>query len=447
VEARGFVALDQTQLGFRLSAAGETVYLINSNSTRVLDAIRFGGQARGVASGRTPDGSPSWRPLAVRTPGQPNGPAQPPEVIINEIMCAPLSRVSDDQYVELYNRSTNTVDVGQWRFIDGIDFTFPAHTLMAPGAYLAVARNAGRLLTNYPSLGSSNLIGNFQGRLAANGEHLALARPELLLSTNLQGRVETNLSLIVVDEVTYGVGGRWPRWADHGGSSLERVDPRADGRAPDQWAESDETAKSDWTTVEFTGRLDNGDGSSPNSLLILLMGPGECLVDDVEVLGATGPNLLANPSFESGLSPWTVQGDHETSFVQPNGGIGDSRCLHPRAADQRARGQRQRDPARQSPLAARASGNSPAARRQLPGSIRNALRADEPRHARRPEQPGARQCRAVHRRCPTSTHSPRGPPGGRRHRPRARPGWAEPSRLEISPRPGHQCRDNRAHAG
>lgn len=331
VEARGFVALDQTQLGFRLSAAGETVYLINSNSTRVLDAIRFGGQARGVAFGRTPDGSPSWRPLAVRTPGQPNGPAQPPEVIINEIMCAPLSRVSDDQYVELYNRSTNTVDVGQWRFIDGIDFTFPAHTLMAPGAYLAVARNAGRLLTNYPSLGSSNLIGNFQGHLAANGEHLALARPELLLSTNLQGRVETNLSLIVVDEVTYGVGGRWPRWADHGGSSLERVDPRADGRAPDQWAESDETAKSDWTTVEFTGRLDNGDGSSPNSLLILLMGPGECLVDDVEVLGATGPNLLANPSFESGLSPWTVQGDHETSFVQPNGGIGDSRCLHVRA--------------------------------------------------------------------------------------------------------------------
>ena len=143
MDARGFVALNQTQLGFRLSAAGETVYLINSNHTRVLDAIRFGGQARGVAFGRTPDGSPSWRPLATRTPGQPNGPAQPPEVIINEIMCAPLSRVSDDQYVELYNRSTNTVDVGQWRFIDGIDFTFPTNTLMAPGAYLAVARNDG----------------------------------------------------------------------------------------------------------------------------------------------------------------------------------------------------------------------------------------------------------------------------------------------------------------
>ena len=31
LEPRGFLALDQTQLGFALSSAGETVYLVNTN--------------------------------------------------------------------------------------------------------------------------------------------------------------------------------------------------------------------------------------------------------------------------------------------------------------------------------------------------------------------------------------------------------------------------------
>ena len=58
---------------------------------------------------------------------------------------------------------------------------------------------------------------------------------------------------------------------------------------------------------------------------------GECLLDDVEVTGPAGVNLLANPSFTTGLSPWTPQGEHETSFVQETRGINDSRCLHLRA--------------------------------------------------------------------------------------------------------------------
>src|SRR6185503_20181853 len=45
----GFVAFDQNQLGFALSASGETVYFVNPQQTRVIDAVRFNGQANGVS--------------------------------------------------------------------------------------------------------------------------------------------------------------------------------------------------------------------------------------------------------------------------------------------------------------------------------------------------------------------------------------------------------------
>src|SRR5262249_30048965 len=61
IPARGFLVFDQTQLGFALSAAGETVYLIHSYGTRVIDAVRFGGQASVVAYGRSPNGAPGLR--------------------------------------------------------------------------------------------------------------------------------------------------------------------------------------------------------------------------------------------------------------------------------------------------------------------------------------------------------------------------------------------------
>ena len=64
IPARGFLSFDQNQLGFALSANGETVYLVGRNASRVLDAIRYGDQENGIASGRSPDGAPTIRRLA-----------------------------------------------------------------------------------------------------------------------------------------------------------------------------------------------------------------------------------------------------------------------------------------------------------------------------------------------------------------------------------------------
>src|SRR5262245_22890794 len=68
----GFVYFTQTNLNFALSAAGETIYFKNVALTRVIDAVRFGGQENGVATGRFPDGADPFHRLLARTPGAPN---------------------------------------------------------------------------------------------------------------------------------------------------------------------------------------------------------------------------------------------------------------------------------------------------------------------------------------------------------------------------------------
>ncbi|MBI4327379.1 MAG: lamin tail domain-containing protein, partial [Chloroflexi bacterium] len=331
IPARGFVSFDQNQLGFALNAGGETLYLVNSNQTRVLDSIRFEGQANGVSGGRYPEGAPGFRPLANPTAGGPNAPWLIPPVVINEIMYHPISGNNDDEFIELYNRGPTAVDLSGWRFTDGIDFEFPTNTVLAPDGYLVIAKDAARLRSNYPNLNGANTLGDYQGNLSNSGERLALSKPDLVVTTNEFEVVETKVIYIVVEDVTYGEGGRWGIRADGGGSSLERIDSKSDPWRPSNWADSDETTKASWSTIEFTGVLDNGNsGYPPNSFQMHLLGAGECLVDDVEVFRSGSTNLISNPTVETGTTGWFMQGNHRTTSLENSGGFNGGKCLHVR---------------------------------------------------------------------------------------------------------------------
>ena len=328
----GFISFDETQLGFAFSADGDEVLLVNPNQTRVIDAVRFAGQANGVAYGRFPDGAPAFQELAARTPGNTNAPPLLRDIVINEIMYNPISGRADDEYVELHNRGAAPVNVGGWRFIAGLGYTIPAGTVIPAGGYLVVAENAAHLLTNYAGLSSTTTLGNFNGSLANGGERLALGMPDTIVSTNTNTLViTTNVFYSVVDEVTYADGGRWGRWAAGGGSSLELIDARSDNRSGANWADSDDTAKSAWTVVEHTGVLDLGSGTA-DKLDVILFGEGEVLVDDVEVL-VSGQNRVANSTFEAGVTGWVFEGTHHHSGPETNGGFNSARSLHLRASD------------------------------------------------------------------------------------------------------------------
>ena len=318
---RGFVVFDEAQLGFSLSAGGETIWFRDATG-RVLDAVRYDGQQRGISSGRTPDGAPLFSRLNTRTAGTTNSPALLPDVVLNEIFYSPISGDSGEEFIELKNRSTNAVSVGGWRLRGGVSLELPAGTTIPAGGYLVIAKDVTRLLANHPGLSAAGVVGNFSGKLANGGERIALEAPEA------NG---TNTVHYVVSEVTYANGGRWGRWSDAGGSSLELIDADSDPRLAPNWADSDSSTDSGWKTIEFTGTIDNGQGT-PDRLQVFLQGEGECLVDDIEVLLTGNPaNRVANPGFENGTNGWTFQGTHRLSTVENTGGFSGAKVLHLRA--------------------------------------------------------------------------------------------------------------------
>ncbi|HEX5221861.1 MAG TPA: lamin tail domain-containing protein [Verrucomicrobiae bacterium] len=328
----GKVAFTQTQLGFALDAAGETIYLKAPDGSRVVDALRFDAQENGVAYGRYPDGATTFRRLMQPTPGNANARPLLSDVVINELQYHPVTENDDEEFVEIYNRGTNAVNLAGWGLRGGIDFTFAAGTTLPAGGYAVVVRSRTNFFQAHPAVNPALVLGEFSGGLGNGGDVVRLTKPDDLVSLNQLGQPVTNKIHIAVDEVTYGTGGRWGNWADGGGSSLERMDPRGFGNFAPNWANSDETAKSGWTTVEFTGLLDHGGMANADQLQILLLGAGECLVDDVAVIPQGGGNIVVNGSFNGNANGWFLQGTHQDSAWQATGGYSGG-CLRVVASD------------------------------------------------------------------------------------------------------------------
>jgi hypothetical protein len=320
----GFVFFDAS-LGFTLNPAGDTIYFIKPDGSRVLDAVQFEGQADGVSYGRWPDGADDFYPLQSLTAGTNNSPILIGNIVINELMYDPISGNNDDQYIELYNLGSNTVSLANWQFTAGVAFTFPTNASISPHGYLVIGRNTAELFSNYANLNAANTCGNYSGSLSHNGARVALSMPQSL--------DVTNAIYVVEDEVTYGTGGRWGQWSSGGGSSLELIDPHSNHRLAANWADSDESQKSAWVQVQSTGVLDNGANyeSSIEHAQIGLLDVGECLVDNVEAVWQ-GTNYVANSTFESGLANWSLQGSHVRSSLE-NSGYNSSYSLHIRSSD------------------------------------------------------------------------------------------------------------------
>ncbi len=326
----GHLELGSDLLGFEPNPTGSVVCL-RTATRQVIDCLRYGPLEPGVALGRSPDGVGEWLRLGVPTPGSPNATPLASPVVINEVMYHPASEDPDDEFVELYNSSPAPVPLDGWRISGGIDVTFPAGARLAAGGYGVVARNPSRLMASHPALKSSAILASFTGTLSHSGDSLALSRPVPVVSPDGAGGTTTHSVDVVMESLSYGTGGRWGRWSDGGGSSLERIHPQTDGRFAPAWADSDESAKSDWVTVESTGVLDNGASDGPTSLEIVLFGPGECLIDHIEVISTGGTNLVANPDFETGTNTWVFQGNHDGSSLETTEGFQSRQSLHVRA--------------------------------------------------------------------------------------------------------------------
>lgn len=206
---------------------------------------------------------------------------------------------STEEWVELHNRSPDTVDLGDWRIAGGIGYRFPIGTVISAGGYVVVANDAGTLQAQWPEV-ASMIVGDFSGRMSA-GE-----------------------TVILKDARDNPVDTVWVRaagWSDGGGSSLELTDARADNSNPGVWADSDESTKSGWQTVTYRMVAGQTFGSTFwNEFRLGLLDAGEVLVDDVSVIrdpAGARQQLIQNGHFEiaTGNTHWRMLGNHRHSQI------------------------------------------------------------------------------------------------------------------------------------
>lgn len=140
------------------------------------------------------------------------------QIVISEIMYNPPESGSDSlEFIEVYNNSSEAINLNGYSFTDAVVFTFPDYTLEA-GNYVVSAVNPDAL---------NNVFGiaSFQwesGGLRNSGEIITLV----------------NAGGDTISQLTYSPDSPWPEDANGGGSSLELCDLNGDESDPANWRAS-----------------------------------------------------------------------------------------------------------------------------------------------------------------------------------------------------------------
>ena len=130
------------------------------------------------------------------------------DLIVSEIMYDPPEFAGVEglafEFLELKNVGTATLDLSGLSFTAGINFTFPAGTLLPPGAFFLLARDAAGMALKYPGV---VVNGIYTGRLDNAGETLTL----------------TDANGATVFSFSYGSAAPWPDTPHGQGYSLVPV--------------------------------------------------------------------------------------------------------------------------------------------------------------------------------------------------------------------------------
>jgi hypothetical protein len=127
---------------------------------------------------------------------------------ITEIMYNPVGN-GDLEYIELKNIGDETIDITDVRFVNGIDYQFPAMTL-TPGQYIVIAADEALFEAHYPGV---DAVGQYLGKLNNTGERIVLT----LANPPLEAAI-----------LRFDYNNTWYPSTDGAGSSLEIIDPTVD---------------------------------------------------------------------------------------------------------------------------------------------------------------------------------------------------------------------------
>ncbi|HZJ14171.1 MAG TPA: lamin tail domain-containing protein, partial [Chthoniobacteraceae bacterium] len=133
-------------------------------------------------------------------------------LVFNEVQYHPPAGQSE--WIELRSLQGVDVNIGGWRIEGGVDYTFPAGTVMPGGGYIVIAESPAQI---------SGALGPWTGQLDNGGDTIRLV--------NFNGRI--------MDELTYGDSGDWPVAPDGSGTTLARRAASA-AEGPEAWTNSNE---------------------------------------------------------------------------------------------------------------------------------------------------------------------------------------------------------------
>lgn len=142
-------------------------------------------------------------------------------IVINEINYQSHEEANTDDWIELYNISSKTVDLSGWKLkgFDGFfDFEFPEGSEMEASSYLILAKSALSFRKIYPDL--TPILGSFGFDLSNEGRSVRLVDQNGLLQ----------------DIVNYLSVAPWPLPANGQGPTMELIDPSLDNSLPENWA-------------------------------------------------------------------------------------------------------------------------------------------------------------------------------------------------------------------
>ena len=153
------------------------------------------------------------------TPGAPNRLSEEAAIVVNEIHYHGLAETGSDEFIELFNRSSDAVELEGWRLQRAVSFEFPAGAKIGPGEYAVVARDPDTVRRRVPEASKGQVFGPWSGQLSNAGETVVLS----------DGRGQ------LVDSVPYRDREPWPRAADGDGFSAELRHPDLDNEWGAAW--------------------------------------------------------------------------------------------------------------------------------------------------------------------------------------------------------------------
>lgn len=226
-----------TSQSYTLDSLGETLILTN-NSGNIIDSVAYANSSPWPHLSRSENQtlslrntvSDNARPDSWYTSSQPGTPGLPntlkvpiDAIVINEINYRSSPFFNTEDWIELYNKSSTSVNVSGWVLTDNNptrQFIFPPATTLASHEYMVICDNHEAFNLFYPN--NWNTIGNLPLDFGRNGNDIKLFNGEGLL----------------VDSLSFGTSSPWPASTIGSGPTIELINPILENSLPEAWSAS-----------------------------------------------------------------------------------------------------------------------------------------------------------------------------------------------------------------